>query len=596
MGSYTFKWEGPTANEVIVTGTFDDWKKTVRLEKKGDIFEKCVELPPDQRVLYKASQRNLSVLPVGTEIKTRLVMKYLPPRLPASLKALIYLIDLGFIVDGDWKADPNAPEFTGEDGITNNVLPPEKIIKTDSSMNHVDPGAVVMSTVTPSSTTAELAKDVPLEKNARGDTAPHDPTISSAAPESSTANLAKDVLPEGNRASSTLPGTFPETPQREPSDFSVKPLPATDGPGNPIHLKPGEKVPDSSSLTANTIQSTVHDDEELKAKSEDPQQVFSVNPLPATAGVGNPIHLRPGEPVPDPSTFTNNTTTSTVTTDKESFDKSGSTLPSLSVLPPVVTPQYTANGTGVLDVPPISENMIPESSLPMGGDTTAFETDPGVTISSVDPTSTTAALAAKVPLEPKHATSEAPEAGKESQKEAGTPAEASASVNAVKDDEVPETVKESIAKAHVDPEATTNPEAVHEKKEAEAELLQSIKREEGTGEPPPAAKSADRPITPKSPERPESRDVSPMSKPTTAAHTGPTATPGVTETSADKVAEPPQTPAAPKNAGVKAEAAESSKPSTDSPTSHPTDKKKKRFSWLGKVKEKLHLDKDKEKK
>jgi hypothetical protein len=33
------------ANEVFVTGTFDDWGKTVQLEKKGDIFEKEVPLP-----------------------------------------------------------------------------------------------------------------------------------------------------------------------------------------------------------------------------------------------------------------------------------------------------------------------------------------------------------------------------------------------------------------------------------------------------------------------------------------------------------------------------------------------------------------------
>lgn len=33
------------ANDVYVTGTFDDWKKTVQLEKEGGIFKKTVELP-----------------------------------------------------------------------------------------------------------------------------------------------------------------------------------------------------------------------------------------------------------------------------------------------------------------------------------------------------------------------------------------------------------------------------------------------------------------------------------------------------------------------------------------------------------------------
>jgi hypothetical protein len=474
---------------------------------------------------------------------------------------------LQFVVDGAWITDSTAPEVTGEDGITNNILSPEKITRADTSMNPADPGAVIMSTVTPSSTTAELAKDVPLEKNTRGNEATHDATISSAAPDSSTANLAKDIPLEGKATPSGIPGTFPETPQREPSDFSVKPLPATDGPGNPIHLEPGEKVPDSGSLTTNTVQSTVHDDEELKKESEDLQQEVRVNPLPATAGVGNPIHLQPGEPVPDPSTFTNNTITSTVTTDEESFSKSGSALSGLPVSPPVTTAQGEpgAESSSGLVLPPISKNMIPESSLPIGEDATALGTDPGVTISSAAPTSTTAALAAKVPLEPKHT-------------------EATAEKSS---EDVPETVKESIAKAHVDPEATTNPEAVHEKKEVEGELLQRVKHEEGAT-PAAAPKPSDRPITPESLAQPESGDVSPMSKPITAS--------GDTRATTEKVTEPPQTPATPGNGGVKTGAAESSKPSTENPPSQPTDKKKKRFSWIGKMKEKLHLDKDKDKK
>ena len=42
------------ASEVYVTGTFDDWAKSVKLEKKGDGFEKLVDLPPSEdRILYK---------------------------------------------------------------------------------------------------------------------------------------------------------------------------------------------------------------------------------------------------------------------------------------------------------------------------------------------------------------------------------------------------------------------------------------------------------------------------------------------------------------------------------------------------------------
>lgn len=33
------------ADDVYVTGTFDDWKKTVQLEKEDGVFKKTVELP-----------------------------------------------------------------------------------------------------------------------------------------------------------------------------------------------------------------------------------------------------------------------------------------------------------------------------------------------------------------------------------------------------------------------------------------------------------------------------------------------------------------------------------------------------------------------
>ena len=44
------------AQEVYVTGTFDDWSKSVKLEKKAGRFEKLVELNPvDDKIDYKVS-------------------------------------------------------------------------------------------------------------------------------------------------------------------------------------------------------------------------------------------------------------------------------------------------------------------------------------------------------------------------------------------------------------------------------------------------------------------------------------------------------------------------------------------------------------
>ncbi|APA12422.1 hypothetical protein sscle_09g071920 [Sclerotinia sclerotiorum 1980 UF-70] len=352
MGSFVFKWEHP-AEEVFVTGTFDNWSKSEKLVKTGDVFQKDVQLAnAGEKIYYK------------------------------------------FVVDGNWVTDHTAPQENDASGNLNNVLTTDRIVK------HTPATAGIMSGVAPTSTTSELAKNVPLEK---------------------------EKSPLEQNGTSALPGAFPETPAAvETGDFSVNPLPAADGAVNPIKLAPGEKVPDSSSFTTNTVTSGVYDDPELvaadKAKSE-PEPTFGVSPLPAFAGAVNPIKLAPGEKIPESSDLTANTVHSAVRTDKESYENSGA-FGNAPILPPVVTPQAEreAHGTGILDLPPAAKNLIPESSLPVGegGIGTFDATNPH--IQSVDPQSTTAMLAAKVPLE----SAKVPEVVKESQKKAGAAPEASA--------------------------------------------------------------------------------------------------------------------------------------------------------------------------
>ena len=50
--SFLFRWDHP-ASEVYVTGSFDDWSKSVQLKKKGSSWEKNVELPKAEKVYYK---------------------------------------------------------------------------------------------------------------------------------------------------------------------------------------------------------------------------------------------------------------------------------------------------------------------------------------------------------------------------------------------------------------------------------------------------------------------------------------------------------------------------------------------------------------
>ncbi|KAH6621889.1 hypothetical protein C7974DRAFT_361896 [Boeremia exigua] len=355
MGKYTFTWEHD-AEDVYVTGTFDDWKKTVQLEKEGSVFQKSVELP---------------------KLKTQ----------------------YKFVVNGNWCINESAPKEDDGHGIVNNILLPEDI---------VDAPAHTLSSAAPGSSTAALAGAVPKEKDL-----------------------------EKSKSNESIPGAFPMTPTpgTEQRQF-IDPIPATAGLGNPIKLAPGEPVPAASTLTDNTVDSTVN----LKgAPEEDDDATVSVAPIPATAGAGNPIHLAPGEKVPHPSTLTSNTINSTVTTDEASYNKPDSQAPQL---PPVdITPQSErpANG-GMFSLPPQLGNLVPESSLPMGVDA-QVEKDTGVHIQSAAPTSSTAALAGLVPKEPRG---------------------------------VPEVVTESQKEAGFAPEAAANSEAVQEKKEVEQELKETI--------------------------------------------------------------------------------------------------------------------------
>lgn len=41
------------AEEVYVTGTFDNWTKSVKLVKEGDVFQKKVDLEPTEKIYYK---------------------------------------------------------------------------------------------------------------------------------------------------------------------------------------------------------------------------------------------------------------------------------------------------------------------------------------------------------------------------------------------------------------------------------------------------------------------------------------------------------------------------------------------------------------
>ncbi|KAI3394680.1 hypothetical protein diail_2427 [Diaporthe ilicicola] len=325
MVSYTFKWPH-AGDEVYVTGTFDNWSKSEQMEKVGDKFEKSVDLPDtSERIYYK------------------------------------------FVVDGTWTSNPTDPKEKDESGNENNVLTPETLLAS------LPAAAAIMNSASADSTTAQLAKDVPLEKDIKAQ----------PEPETETKAEAADAKP------SDLPGSFPETP------------------------------------AADELNKTI-----------------GVNPLPAAAGGLNPIKLAPGEPVPND--FKTADVNSNVKLDAESYEKS-------DALPGVDSKD--------LSVPAVSGTMIPESSLPMGTGNPH--------INSVSADSTTAALAAEVPKEPK-----VPEVVKESQDKAGVDPEASGIADEVKEKElVEEELKEKVPEAPATSEGTAGKGT--EKSETDKTLLET---------------------------------------------------------------------------------------------------------------------------
>lgn len=468
MGSFVFTWPN-AAEEVYVTGTFDNWSKSAQLEKVDGIFQKAVQLEDaSSKIYYK------------------------------------------FVVDGEWVVDTAAPNETDESGNVNNVLTPENIIATVP--------ASVLSSAAPTSTTADLAKDVPLEEKAdpifttpaiispiavdpaaigadsvflssaaptsttanilkdvpfenKTETAPVEAapvtstpleltepavpavsaaTISSAAPESTTAALVKDVPLEEPVVEKTAAATeVPEVPEvktEEPTTSKtsdiVAPVAAAAAGVAAAGAAFGAAVTAAAKDTVSKP-AAMTDSSDLPGSfpetpaSELNKEIKMINPLPAAPGGINPVKLAPGEPIPEH--LKNADINANVKLDPESYAKADA----------AIAGDYSATS-----LPPVSKNMIPESSLPIAGGNDFH-------INSAAPVATTAALAGAVPLE----------------KKAVAPVETATETAAV-----PEVVKESQVAAGVSPEASAVPEEVKEKEQVEAELLQKVPEAPATSE------------------------------------------------------------------------------------------------------------------
>ncbi|KAG6003366.1 hypothetical protein E4U21_002082 [Claviceps maximensis] len=274
-----------------------------------------------------------------------------------------------FVVDNTWLINDAYPHEADHQGNVNFLTANDlvKPIPAPASDLVADP---FINTVTPESTTVATMgkKNANNKKSKAGNMSA--PEVN--APESATAVAAPS--PEVAEAKQSV-----ATPSDVPGGFPATPSNGNETPSNQV--------------------------EDLKNKS------VSVDPLPASVGLGNPIKLAPGEKIPESITTQN--IEDQVKLDKEAYEKSDA-LPTAPAPASAPAPAQTA------DVPSVSGTMIPESSLPMGDKTDVTN----AVINSVGPDSTTASLAAQVPLASEQ--SAVPDVVKDSQDKAGVSAEASA--------------------------------------------------------------------------------------------------------------------------------------------------------------------------
>lgn len=361
-------------------------------------------------------------------------------------------------------------------------------------MTRENPAAAVMAGVTPDSTTAALVADVPKASESQK------ATTSAEAPESSETKLAKEAPLESNGA---VPGTFPETPAKEPEQLSVNPTAASSGLG-----KSGESVPDSSTCNPDTVESNTADKEGyekdavypevpgLGPEGTKPVQAFAVPPVDETLIPESSLPLNPAVcDTNDPVTIQSAAPEATTAV--------------LAAQVPKESEKKKANGEAPADeVPNVVKQSISEARK-----------DPEAAANEE-------AVGEKKTVEEELQKKVVPE-------EAAPPTAS----------EVPGVVKESLKKAREEPEAAANSEAVGEKKEVEDQLQNTVPVAESAGEPAPTT-TAETTLTAPAATGKESAEVSPTTTP--AQPSEPIVTTGVREAKTEEVSTPenPQAAAA----------------------------------------------------
>lgn len=487
---------------------------------------------------------------------------------------------LQFVVDGTWTTNPTDSQEKDEGGNENNVLTPEILLKS------LPATIATMNSVSADSTTAQLAKDVPLERDNKPET---------------------EVAATTSATSSDLPGTFPETPADELNKtIGINPLPAAAGGLNPIKLAPGEPIPND--LKTADINSNVRLDPESYEKSDAlPGVDFSGLSIAPVSGTVIPESSLPiGDGNLNINSVSAGSTTAALADEvpleprvpevvKESQDKAGVDPEASGIAGEVREKEQVEEELKekVPEAPATSEGIAGQGTEKSEGDKTLLETA-AATAAGLGAAAVATAVATKdkaIETAAPIAAEKLPDSVKEqlpnSVQETINAAGKEATVETVSP-EVPAEVKESIVEAGKSPEAAANTSAVEDKKIVEAELLKEVKPAEtsaGEGAKPEPVNSE----PPKTPEQQAPQVVEPpaatVEVPDVSEATGNGATNGATNgttTAATNGTETPATP--PKDTDAKP----ADEPVTPGSTKSDQKKKNNRFSgFFGKIKSKI---------
>ncbi|KAH8131037.1 hypothetical protein ACSS6W_006710 [Trichoderma asperelloides] len=436
MGSYTFKWEHP-AEEVFVTGTFDNWTKSEQLAKEGDVFQKTVTLKDaSQKIYYK------------------------------------------YVVDGDWTVNESSPKEADHEGNVNNFITPEDILKSD-------PAAAFISTVTPQSTTAKMASEQPIEKP-EGTATPSD--VPGGFPVTPSTELDKPVSVNPLPAAAGAVNPIKLAPGEE--------VPAVGIESTNEHVKldkesyeksdalPGVEATELPPVTSNMIPES-----SLPVVAAQDVHISTVNPDATTVGLAAQVPLEAKVPEvvkesqekagADPEAAADPKEVEEKAQVEEELKAKVTEAPATSVgtaglgteksesdntdTIAAATAAVAATGAAVVAAVVAAKDSAVEAATPVVNDTVAAAAD--AANKNLPDT-----VKENLPAPVQETLAQQETAAKEETREEVSP-------------EVPAEVKESITEAGKSPEAAANTAAVEEKKEVEAELLKEVKPAPAVDEP-----------------------------------------------------------------------------------------------------------------